>query len=244
MLNRKWNEKSTVVYEEDVVMSCLDSFSDEDAFSIELADVLKTNRFTANLVGRKGKECLFFCIKNNAESLLTKFNKGDILKIRASTKGSLEKIIAFESVVKLLLKEPFKLLLVRFPIRLVEMNLRKDMRYKAHMPSTLFFSNLDQSIDCIINDISLSGCNATLRNNKLVFSPNQRVVLNIYTNNEFSIMFLEGVIVNKKLVGHEISLGIKFFEGSGDLNEYIQGKEQDNLSLIQVKSGIIEETDV
>lgn len=226
MQNQKLNDNSSVLCDEHGVMSCLDSFNDEDTFRIELVDVSRDSRCTANLVGRKGNECLFFCLKSNVDSILTKLNKGDTLKIRASKRLEAGVIIAFYGVVQAHISEPFKLLLVKFPSKLTEVKIRKHVRHKANISSVLLFLNNKKPINCVIADISLGGCRIHFPSSSIDFYANEKVVVQVQIAQGFEPSLIEATVINKKLVDGETILGIEFMQETDDISAYIQCLEE------------------
>ena len=226
MQNRILNENYSDVCDEHAVISCLESFNDEDTFRIELVDVLKTIRCTANLVGRKGNECLFFCLKSNIDSILTKFNKGDVLKIRTSKCLESRAIVAFHSVVQTHISEPFKLLLVKFPSKLTEVKIRKHVRYKTNMSSELLFLNNKKSINCVIADISYGGCRVHSPSSSIDYYANENVVVEVQIAQGFEPSLIEATVINKRLVDGETILGLEFVQVTDEISAYIQCLEE------------------
>ncbi|RKF17770.1 PilZ domain-containing protein [Alginatibacterium sediminis] len=89
-----------------------------------------------------------------SESGLNLVSAGCPVRVRVNING---KLLAFSSEISSLLNEPKRWMIIKYPIDLMEMPLRKQTRFESYMYATL---HLDSKyvIKGILKDLSLKGC--------------------------------------------------------------------------------------
>jgi len=105
--------------------------------------------------------------KESLGSIANKLFKGNQLTVRYLDGGN---IFAFRSTIIGAISDPFKLVFIEYPGKLVRHGLRKDRRVECHLPAELLNgSKLDENAASdtaysgIISDLSISGCSFDMK---------------------------------------------------------------------------------
>lgn len=100
--------------------------------------------------------------KENLGPITNKLFKGNNITVRYLNSGN---IFAFRSTIIGAINDPFKLVFIEYPTKLVRHSLRKDRRVQCYLPAELLNGNkMDENINSempysgIISDLNISGC--------------------------------------------------------------------------------------
>ncbi len=171
-----------------------------------------SQRVTANLIGlEKGKYIILSIVSLSSPDVNTYFKQGKTLVVRYIHEGA---ALGFESIVTGLIIQPYRLVFIKYPDKIENLNLRKHPRINCYLPAELMIDN--KSSNGFILDISLGGC-GFCNKTKNEFDPDSLNIGNL-TLLKFPIPGKEGKLLIKSIIrsvhfeNAEVFFGLEFIE--------------------------------
>lgn len=142
--------------------------------------------------------------------------EGNVAIVRYLLEGDQGKCFAFQATIQSITKRPDKFLILNYPERIENRQLRMHQRVMTHLPAALSMNESGESTDQIqgmIVDISLKGCGFTFKASNDKVSVNKRDVLVLikYANDE--LISIPAKVCNSRNDKGKVSVGIKFTDG-------------------------------
>lgn len=147
------------------------------------------------------------------EDVLT---EGNVAIVRYLLEGDQGKCFAFRATIRNVTKRPDKFLILNYPDRIENRQLRMHQRVMTHLPAAISVTEADEStnqIQGMIVDISLKGCGFTFKapNNTVEVNKRDVVVLVKYANDD--VIKIPAKVCNSRNDKGKVSVGIQFFDG-------------------------------
>lgn len=179
--------------------------------------------------------------KENIGPITNKLFKGNIITVRYLNGGN---IFAFQSTIIGTTNDPFRLVFIEYPTKIIRHSLRKDRRVQCYLPAELFDGGKkdenilsDMAYSGIISDICISGCSFDM-----IMIPSIQTMPYIRINGAIALhtqlpgieskIELFGVIRRMKRDSQKMQIGILFHEVDdiiiNKITEYILAVEKFN----------------
>ncbi|GAA5133509.1 PilZ domain-containing protein [Thalassotalea piscium] len=151
--------------------------------------------------------------------------EGNVAIVRYLLEGDQGKCFAFRATIRNVTKRPDKFLILNYPKRIENRQLRLHQRVMTHLPAAISVTENDEStsqIQGMIVDISLKGCGFTFKAPNETVSVNKRdvVVLIKYANDEQ--IKIPAKVCNSRNEKGKVSVGIQFAEGDKQVEALLE----------------------
>ncbi|WP_286233120.1 PilZ domain-containing protein [Thalassotalea sediminis] len=141
--------------------------------------------------------------------------EGNVAIVRYLLEGDKGCCFAFRATIRNITQSPEKLILLNYPTKIENRQLRAHQRITTHLPAAISLNAPDQSniqVNGIIVDLSLKGCGFTFKASSEMISVKQRdifVCVNHYAAGE---MRIPATVCNSRNERGRVNVGIKFQE--------------------------------
>lgn len=151
--------------------------------------------------------------------------EGNVAIVRYLLEGDQGKCFAFRATIRNVTKRPDKFLILNYPKRIENRQLRLHQRVMTHLPAAISVTENDEStsqIQGMIVDISIKGCGFTFKAPNETVSVNKRdvVVLIKYANDEQ--IKIPAKVCNSRNEKGKVSVGIQFAEGDKQVEALLE----------------------
>jgi len=151
--------------------------------------------------------------------------EGNVAIVRYLLEGQHGKCFAFRATINKITKYPEKLLVLTYPEKIENRQLRVQQRITTHLPASITLTHEDSSKDVkingIISDISTKGCGFSFKIDKQHVKVNKReiyVCIVVGDSNEVKIL---AQVCNSRNEQGKISVGIQFKAGDKQVKEVL-----------------------
>lgn len=151
--------------------------------------------------------------------------EGNVVVVRYILEGSHGQCCAFRSTIRYLTKYPEKLIVLSYPKKIENRELRMQQRHVIHLPASIALN--DQSTDeeltikGIISDISTKGCGFIFKaDNKKVNVKKLDIVVSIQNPTGGEIL-INARVCNSRNESGKVNVGIEFFDGDKQVLELL-----------------------
>lgn len=141
--------------------------------------------------------------------------EGNVAIVRYLLEGDLGCCFAFRSTIRNITKSPERFIVLTYPERIENRQLRAHQRVNTHMPAAISLNEPNQSnveINGIIVDLSLKGCGFTFRATNDMVNVKQREIFVCVTHYAIGEMRIPATVCNSRNEQGRVSVGIKFEE--------------------------------
>ncbi|WP_448568734.1 PilZ domain-containing protein [Thalassotalea ganghwensis] len=143
--------------------------------------------------------------------------EGNVAIVRYLLEGDQGRCFAFRSTIRSITKHPDKFLILNYPERIENRQLRMHQRIMTHLPASISVTDTSESggscIQGLIVDISPKGCGFKFRAGSDTVSVNKReVIVNIQYANEAQLK-IPAKVCNSRNDRGKVNVGIQFQEG-------------------------------
>ena len=173
------------------------------------------------MTGMKIGQYIIISIPDFLSKIRSKLFKENKVIIRYLYKGQ---VIAFASELIDYITLPDHLIFIKYPVKLMQKNIRETKRIECLIPATTTLSEMEFHL--VITDISLKGCGLKLHigndPDKVDIKINQKLIVkSMYLSGKSEIEF-SGIVKNYKKNNDKVFIGIQFRELPSDIQDYIQ----------------------
>ncbi len=153
--------------------------------------------------------------------------EGNVAIVRYLLEGEHGKCFAFRSTISYITKYPDKLLVLNYPDKIENRQLRVQQRVTTHLPASITVTNEDPNlqdlkINGIISDISTKGCGFSFKTDKSSVVVNKRdIFVCIPIAGEDDIKILAKVCNSRNEAG-KVNVGIQFKDDDEQVKELLE----------------------
>ncbi len=153
--------------------------------------------------------------------------EGNVAIVRYLLEGEHGKCFAFRSTISYITKYPDKLLVLNYPDKIENRQLRVQQRVTTHLPASITVTNEDPNlqdvkINGIISDISTKGCGFSFKTDKTSVVVNKRdIFVCIPIAGEEDIKILAKVCNSRNEAG-KVNVGIQFKDDDEQVKELLE----------------------
>jgi hypothetical protein len=153
--------------------------------------------------------------------------EGNVAIVRYLLEGQHGKCFAFRATISYITQYPEKLIVLTYPEKIENRQLRVQQRITTHLPATITLTNEDLTkgdvkISGIISDISTKGCGFAFKTDKANVKVNKReiyVCIAVGDGNEIKIL---AQVCNSRYQQGKINVGIQFKAGDEQVKEVLE----------------------
>ncbi|XQW86433.1 PilZ domain-containing protein [Thalassotalea piscium] len=142
--------------------------------------------------------------------------EGNVAIVRYLLEGDQGKCFAFRATIRNVTKLPDKFLILNYPKRIENRQLRMHQRVMTHLPAAIAITEADESVNQIqgmIIDISLKGCGFTFKAPNDTVEVNKRDVTILVKYASDELISIPAKVCNSRNHKGKVSVGIQFFDG-------------------------------
>lgn len=173
-------------------------------------------RLKLPLVGYETGKYIMLKYPSSSDNYSDVLIEGNVAIVRYLLEGDKGCCFAFRATIRHIIQSPEKLILLNYPTKIENRQLRAHQRITTHLPAAISLNAPDQSnieIHGIIVDLSLKGCGFTFKASSDIVSVKQReifVCVNHYATGE---MRIPAKVCNSRNEKGRVNVGIQFNEG-------------------------------
>lgn len=159
--------------------------------------------------------------------------EGNVAVVRYLLEGDKGCCFAFRSTIQNITKIPEKFLILEYPKKIENRQLRLHQRVTTHLPAAISLTdtNSGNRINGIINDLSLKGCGFTFKTDNSSIKVNKaNIVVCVAQPNKEEII-IPAKVCNSRNEHGRVSVGIQFCEGDKQVKELLEHLLIDNTLL-------------
>ncbi len=153
--------------------------------------------------------------------------EGNVAIVRYLLEGEQGECFAFRATISHIVKFPEKLLVLTYPTKIENRQLRLHQRIVTHLPATIMVSSEDSEQDDvklkgIIGDISTQGCGFTFKAANSKVKVNTRNVFVCVTISDGDDVIIPGYVCNSRNEQGKVNVGVKFQEGDKQVTSLLE----------------------
>jgi len=142
--------------------------------------------------------------------------EGNVVVVRYLLEGDQGCCFAFRSTIRTVTHKPEKYLILSYPKKIENRQLRQHQRITTHLPAAISLNDPEQSsirINGIIGDLSLKGCGFTFKTDNENTKVNKRDVFLCIAHHDKEEILIPAKVCNSRNEQGKINVGIQFNEG-------------------------------
>jgi hypothetical protein len=148
--------------------------------------------------------------------------EGNIVIVRYILEGAKGQCFAFRTAIRNISQYPEKFLILSYPKKIENRQLRKQQRHTIHVPAALMLDNGAERVKGVINDISNQGCGFIFKSNNAQTKVKKLdifVCVQSSTNEEIKI---PAKVCNSRNEQGKVSVGIQFMAGDKQVSNLLE----------------------
>ena len=153
--------------------------------------------------------------------------EGNVVIARYLIEGQQGQCFAFRATIRNITKYPEKFLILTYPDKIENRELRMHQRHITHLPAIIMLSDNDNDEDTsgqvkgIISDISTQGCGFIFKSDNAKIKVKKRDVnIKIQSSSNNSVI-IPGKVCNSRFDDGKVNVGIKFDEADKQVKELL-----------------------
>jgi hypothetical protein len=185
-------------------------------------------RIKVTLVGYEaGKYILLKYPNSKAGSFKDVLVEGNVLIVRYLLEGDKGECVAFRSSIKHIIQYPERFLVIEYPKRVENRQLRLHQRVLTHLPAEIALPNdnleNDAKLSGLIVDISQQGCRFVFKSdNEKVNVKKTDIHVYINTPGQLEPTCINAEVCNSRFENGRVYVGIKFIEHNGNVSQLME----------------------
>ncbi|GHF96455.1 PilZ domain-containing protein [Thalassotalea marina] len=172
-------------------------------------------RLKLSLVGYETGKYIILKYPTSGDNYSDVLVEGNVAIVRYLVEGDHGCCFAFRSTIRNITKTPERFIVLNYPKKIENRQLRAHQRVTTHMPAAISLNEPNQSnveINGIIVDLSLKGCGFTFRAKNDIVNVKQRQIFVCVTHYAIGEMRIPATVCNSRNEQGRVSVGIKFEE--------------------------------
>lgn len=151
--------------------------------------------------------------------------EGNVAVVRYLLEGDKGCCFAFRSTIRTITKKPEKFIILTYPKKIENRQLRLHQRITTHLPASISLNATNESsvrINGVINDLSLKGCGFTFKaENESVKVNETDIVVCVAQPNKGEFM-IPAKVRNSRNEAGKVNVGIQFCDGDKQVSELLE----------------------
>ncbi len=185
-------------------------------------------RFKVSLVGYDLGNYILIKYPNEAAegSFRDVLVEGNVVVVRYILEGHHEHCCAFRSTIRYLTQSPEKLIVLSYPKKIENRELRMQQRHIIHLPASIALNDQDSdqelTINGIISDISPRGCGFIFKANNEQVKVKKRDIVVCLQSPTGGTILINAKVCNSRNEYGKVNVGIEFFDGDKQVIELLE----------------------
>ncbi|MCO4800015.1 MAG: flagellar brake domain-containing protein [Colwelliaceae bacterium] len=160
--------------------------------------------------------------------------EGNVVVVRYLLEGDRGCCFAFRSTIRTITQKPEKFLILTYPKKIENRQLRLHQRISMHLPAAISLNEPDQSnvrINGVIGDLSLKGCGFTFKADSEAIKVNKRSIFVCIAHHTKGEILIPAKVCNSRNEQGKVNVGIQFEEGDKQVASLLEHLFIDKSSL-------------
>jgi hypothetical protein len=160
--------------------------------------------------------------------------EGNVVVVRYLLEGDKGCCFAFRATIRTITQKPEKFLILSYPKKIENRQLRLHQRISMHLPAAISLNEPNQSnvrINGIIGDLSLKGCGFTFKADNDSIKVNERDIFVCVAHHSQGEILIPAKVCNSRNENGRVNVGIQFNEGDKQVSSLLDHLFIDKSSL-------------